>query len=71
MDGKPHGLRKMLDQHGVCPLSGKLRHDSRAAAKRHAKRLKRRDGYPGEAYLCRHCAGWHVGRPSPPRQRRA
>ncbi len=45
--------------------TGKVRHPSRALARRHAKTLRGRVGRRGEEslgeYRCRRCGGWHVG----------
>ena len=44
-----------------CPRSGKVRHPSRAGAKRHLRTLVGCYGYAGHIYRCPACAGWHVG----------
>jgi hypothetical protein len=49
--------------------SGKLRHDSEAAAVKHRLRLIAKGAVRLAVYWCRHCnGGWHVGHLPKPRR---
>lgn len=59
---------------GICPATGKEIHPSRRAASkaRRAFMARRRGASQGlEAYLCRACGGWHLGRHDAKRRRAA
>ena len=44
-----------------CPKSGKQIHLSAGKACAQLRSLQEH-GYEGEAYFCKYCSGWHVGR---------
>lgn len=47
----------------TCPRTGKLSHQTAQQARGQLISLKRRRrGYNGRVYHCRHCGGYHVGR---------
>lgn len=43
----------------ACP-SKRICHCSRSSAKRHLKRLRRRDNFRGDVFHCVLCRQWHV-----------
>lgn len=44
---------------GTCPTTGKRQYESR----KHARKARQMAGHThGNAYLCDHCAYWHIGR---------
>lgn len=46
---------------GFCDRTKKLRR-AKGAAKKEAKRVAHGTGLPIEAYKCRWCRGWHIGK---------
>ena len=44
---------------------GKMRHLTRADARRQARYLRRKTGEEIASYLCRYCNGYHVGHRAP------
>lgn len=48
----------------LCHATGKESHRVQGKARSHLRGLRVRKGYVGgHVYRCRHCGGWHVGRP--------
>ena len=62
--GKIHaaGIFTPVVYHSKRTCLRKKRHPSVESARAEAARL----GDGNEAYKCRYCVGWHVGRPAPP-----
>ncbi|MGC9540209.1 hypothetical protein [Streptomyces sp. UG1] len=50
--------------------TGKIRHETRAKALAHLRRLIKRGYVRLSAYECKHCGGHHVGHRPKPRTRR-